>query len=70
MHPLKAYRERHGLTQEEAAKRLGVTKGHISSIENERYDPGFDLMIKLEEVADIPVSWWVNKAREGRSKCA
>ena len=46
---LKALRQARGLTQEELAKRIGVTKQTISNWENGNITPALDVLITLVE---------------------
>ena len=44
---LKVWRARYDMTQEELAKKTGVTRQTIISVEAERYNPSLDLAFKL-----------------------
>ncbi|WP_318026054.1 helix-turn-helix transcriptional regulator [Dethiobacter alkaliphilus] len=44
---MKVYRAMHDLTQEELAKKLGVTRATVNSIEKGRYDPSIKLAFKM-----------------------
>jgi putative transcriptional regulator len=44
---LEEIRKRKGLTQEELANNLEVSRQTISSIENERYEPSITLAFKI-----------------------
>lgn len=44
---LKDYRERHGLSQRDLAKHVGVTRQTINAVEGDRYDPSVELVFKL-----------------------
>lgn len=44
---LRELREEHGLTQEELAKALGVTRQTIIAIEKGKYDPSLKLAFKI-----------------------
>ena len=44
---IKELRTKRGLTQEELAKQIGVTKGAVANYENEVSSPKIDLMYKL-----------------------
>lgn len=44
---LRELREREGLTQEELAKALGVTRQTIIAIEKGRYDPSLRLAFRM-----------------------
>ena len=47
---LREYRERAGLTQAEAAVRLGVSRQTVISIERRRYQPSLVLAYKLTQL--------------------
>ncbi|MBR1368425.1 XRE family transcriptional regulator [Methanocalculus chunghsingensis] len=44
---IKIYRTEHGLTQEELAVALGVTRQTILAIEKGKYDPSLELAFKI-----------------------
>jgi putative transcriptional regulator len=44
-----------GMTQQDLADRVGVTRQTILSIERGRYNPTVGLALKLAEVFDVPV---------------
>ena len=44
---LKELRKQKDLTQEELARRLGVTRQTIIAIENDKYDPSLRLAMKM-----------------------
>lgn len=52
---LKVQRAIKGLTQEELAKRVGVSRQTINSIEKSRYVPSTVLALKLSKVFDTPI---------------
>ncbi len=52
---LKELRAKHGLTQEDLAKKVGVTRQTIISIEKGEYVPSLLLGMKLAKVLEIPV---------------
>lgn len=47
---LKVWRAKKDLTQEELAKKVGVTRQTINAIETEKYDPSLKLAFKLADV--------------------
>ncbi|HEU4677792.1 MAG TPA: helix-turn-helix transcriptional regulator [Candidatus Paceibacterota bacterium] len=49
------YRTKAGLTQEELATRVGVTRQTIIAIERGNYTPSVLLAIRLAEVFSVPV---------------
>lgn len=44
---IQELREAMGLTQEEVAKRVGVTRQTINAIENDKYNPTLELAFRL-----------------------
>lgn len=52
---LKVYRAMNGLTQEELAKKLEVTRQTIISLENDKYDPSLKLAFKIAEFFDVKI---------------
>jgi transcriptional regulator with XRE-family HTH domain len=59
---MKAFRAREELTQEELAKKLGVTKSYISNIENNREVITVEQAIKFSKKLKEPASLWVEIA--------
>lgn len=53
---IKIERARHNLTQEDLAKRIGVSRQTINSIEKNRYIPSTLLALKLSAVFEISVN--------------
>ncbi len=52
---LKRFRVSAGLTQEQLAERVGVTRQTILSIEKGRYKPSIELALALARAFDAPV---------------
>ncbi|WP_036689378.1 LexA family protein [Paucisalibacillus globulus] len=52
---LKELRDLEGWTQEDVAKKLGVTKQTYSNYENEKRKPGLDMIQKLSEVYQVDI---------------
>lgn len=52
---LREYREDRGLTQEQLASAVGVTRQSINAIERGRYDPSLELALKLADEFDCDV---------------
>jgi putative transcriptional regulator len=52
---LKVFRAIHNLTQESLAKKLGVTRQTIVSIENGRYDPSLTLAFRIARLFDVNI---------------
>lgn len=68
---LKRHRTEHGLTQEELADRVGVTRQTILSIERGRYSPSIELALRLARLFGVPVESLfelAEPARPGKEK--
>lgn len=52
---IRALRKAAGLTQEDLARALGVTRQTISAIENDKYDPTLGLAMRLGRLLGTPV---------------
>ena len=52
---LKELRKEKGITQDDLAKELKVTRQTINAIENEKYNPTLELAIKMAKYMDVAV---------------
>lgn len=52
---VKEYRKQLGLTQEELAQRLSVTRQTINAMENNKYNPTLELAIKTANFLGVPI---------------
>jgi len=52
---LKVYRAMHDMTQEELAKRLGVSRQTVIAIEKEKYDPSLKLAFKIARLFGVKI---------------
>ena len=52
---LKVYRAMHDLTQESLARKLGVTRQTIVSLENGKYDPSIGLAFKTARLFGVKI---------------
>ncbi len=52
---LKVFRAMHDLTQDELAKKLGVTRQTIVSIEIGKYDPSIGLAFKIANLFNVQI---------------
>jgi putative transcriptional regulator len=52
---LKVYRAMHGLTQEQLANKLEVTRATINAIENQRYDPSLRLAFQIARFFKVQI---------------
>lgn len=55
-HPLKIYRQQHGITLADLADRVGSTKVSLSRIENRKQWPSLALIFKLKKATKGRVS--------------
>ena len=53
--PLRAWRENRGFTLDSLAKRVGVSKSHLSQIENNRKSGSLNLYRQISNVLDVAV---------------
>lgn len=49
------YRKQKGITQEQLAENLSVTRQTINAIENDKYNPSLELAMKLSKFLGVPV---------------
>lgn len=61
-HPLKAWRDGRGLTQEAAAEELGLNEPTLSRYENGRRTPSLARAAKLSEKTGIPIDRFVKQS--------
>lgn len=52
---IKFFRSQFGLTQEDIAKKTGVTRQTINAIENNKYSPTLELAMRLAIIFDKSV---------------
>jgi putative transcriptional regulator len=52
---VKVYRAMHDLTQEDLARKLGITRQTILSIEKEKYDPSLELAFKMASLFNVTI---------------
>lgn len=52
---IRSLRKTAGLTQEDLAQALGVTRQTINAIENDKYDPTLGLAMRLARFLNTPV---------------
>lgn len=52
---IRALRKAAGLTQEDLARTLGVTRQTINAIENDKYDPTLGLAMRVGRLLGTPV---------------
>lgn len=44
---IEIFRKKKGLSQEELAELAGITRNNLSRIENGKYSPGLDILLKI-----------------------
>lgn len=52
---LKVLRDKHGLTQDELAEHVGVSRQTIISLEKGKYDPSIKLAFKLSQTLNTAI---------------
>ncbi len=52
---VKSYRERHGWSQGELARRLGVSRQTINAVETDKYDPSLPLALRMAKLFAVSV---------------
>jgi len=52
---LRDHRERHELTQEKLAMRLGITRQTVIAMEKENYNPSLELAFKIARLFDAKI---------------
>ena len=52
---LKHYREDHGWSQGELARRLGVSRQTINAVETDKYDPSLPLALRMAKLFAVSV---------------
>lgn len=57
MNRIKSLREENHITQEELAKKMGLSKGIISLYEKEIRKPSLEILIKLSEIFDCSIDY-------------
>jgi len=57
---IKRYRNQAGLSQQQLADSVGVSKGFISTLEGGRSVPNLDMLVQLAEALDVPAGTIVN----------
>lgn len=54
---IKYLRLKEDLTQAQLSEKIGISKGNISSLENNRYEPSAKTIISLSELFNISTDW-------------
>ena len=61
---IKIVRRNNGLTQAELAEELGVTPGHIGSLEQSRAKPSFEVMRDIVEKYNVDANLFFGKVQQ------
>lgn len=59
---LRSARDNTGLSQIEAAKKLGISNGTLSGYERNYRDPDTEILYKMADLYDVSVDWLVGKS--------
>ena len=54
---IRALRKERGISQEDLARRCGVSRQTINAIENNKYDPTLSLAFRLARELGVTVDW-------------
>lgn len=65
---IKVFRAERNMTQEALARRVGVVRQTILSIENNRYVPSLDLAFRIARVFDAHIEEVFQYEKEGPEK--
>ena len=57
---IKRYRNLAGLSQQQLADSVGVSKGFISALEGGRSVPNLDMLVQIAEALNVPAGTLVN----------
>ena len=52
---VKSFREGRGWSQDELARRLGVSRQTINAVETDKYDPSLPLALRMAKLFAVPV---------------
>jgi len=52
---VRSFREQHGWSQGELARRLGVSRQTINAVETDKYDPSLPLALRMAKLFTVPV---------------
>lgn len=65
---LRKARRKAGLTQEEAAHQAGIDRSYLSQLENDRYNPTVDLLLRLCRVIDVSAAEIVGRLESAKRR--
>ena len=52
---VRGHREKHGWSQGELARRLGVSRQTINAVETDKYDPSLPLALRMARLFEVTV---------------
>ena len=67
MNQLKLYRSRMGLTQEEVADKVGVSRQAVAKWEKGETLPDIESCVKMADLFEVPVDMLVRSLQEGKT---
>lgn len=65
---IRRYRNQSGLSQQQLADSVGVSKGFISALEGGRSVPSLDMLVQLADALNVPAGTLVNAMVEESEK--
>lgn len=68
MTQLKLYRSRRGMTQEDVAEKVGVSRQAVAKWEKGETLPDIDSCVKLADLFEVPVDVLVREFQEGKAR--
>ena len=61
---IKHLRKEQGWSQGEMSEKLGIHGGHVSRLENGKYQPSVEVLKKLANVFEVSVDYLLNESEE------
>ncbi|MGN4715644.1 helix-turn-helix transcriptional regulator [Bacillus cereus group sp. MYBK226-2] len=55
MNKITNYRKEKGITQEDLALKVGITRAYLSNLENGKYNPSLDVALRIAEILESTV---------------
>ncbi|UUZ80835.1 helix-turn-helix domain-containing protein [Paenibacillus sp. P26] len=60
-------RDKHALTQEELASKLGITRASLSHYENNRREPDYNTMVAIANFFKVPIDYLIGRTDDPHS---
>ncbi|WP_019534280.1 helix-turn-helix domain-containing protein [Paenibacillus ginsengihumi] len=57
-------REKHSMTQEDLANRLGITRASLSHYENNRREPDYDTTVKIANLFNVSIDYLMGRTED------